>query len=362
MKRILVGTSKGLVLFNKVQHWGVEKVFFLGFPVSFVSVDERSQTWWVGLAHRHWGPKIHRSTDQGATWEEVTFPRFPADCEVSPGKKATLKKVWCLQQAGADRPGELWLGTEPGGLFHSVDNGDHFELVRSLWDHPSRQNPLQWFGAGRDYPFIHSIVVDPTDSNHIYIAVSCAGVFETTNGGRNWAPRNEGLIAAYLPNPRAEVGHDPHLLLQSRKDTHVLWQQNHCGVFRSTDGGQQWQDISDRDSGLADYGFALAIDPDSTERAWIIPAISDEMRVAKDLSLVVSYTEDGGQSWQARRKGLPQQSCFDIVFRHALQYRAGTLAFGTNNGNFYVSEDEGVSWMHVAGNLARIDNVVILES
>jgi photosystem II stability/assembly factor-like uncharacterized protein len=138
----------------------------------------------------------------------------------------------------------------------------------------------------------------------------------------------------------------------------VLWQQNHCGVFRSINGGKEWQSISD-ENGLADYGFALAIDPASTNRAWVIPAISDEMRVAKDLALVVSYTEDGGKSWTALRNGLPQEHCFDIVFRHSLVYKSGILVFGTNNGNVYLSEDGGVSWQRVADNLPRVDAVVI---
>jgi len=359
MREILLGTAKGLLLLtDRSGQWAVEKVFFLGFPVAFVFVDERTNTWWTGLAHRHWGPKLHCSTDRGASWEERPLPRYPTGAEVQPGKPAVLKKMWCLQQAGPDRPGGLWLGTEPGGLFYSEDNGLHFELVRPLWEHPSRQNPMQWFGAGRDYPFIHSIVVDPNDSDHVYIAVSCAGVFETQDGGQSWAPRNQGLIAAYLPNPQAEVGHDPHLLLQSHRDTRVLWQQNHCGVFRSTDAGRYWASISDQE-GLADYGFALAIDPDDTNEAWVIPAISDEMRVAKDLALVVSHTRDGGKTWEAQRSGLPQSYCFDIAFRHALAFKDGLLAFGTNNGNVYLSENRGTHWQRVAENLPRVDAVVM---
>lgn len=358
MKKILVGTGKGLVVFYKKNQWRIEKVHFLGFPVAFIFVDERTNTWWVGLAHRHWGPKLHCSDDEGKTWAERPLPRYPKGSEVRPGKPAVLKKMWCMQQAGPDRPGGLWLGTEPGGLFYSEDNGHHFAWVPGLWEHPSRRDPMQWFGAGRDYPFIHSIVVDPTDSARVYIAVSCAGIFATEDGGASWQPRNRGLVAAYLPNPSVEVGHDPHLLLQSHQDSRVLWQQNHCGVFRSTDGGGHWQDISD-ESGLAAYGFALAIDPASTERAWLIPAISDEMRVAKGLALVVSYTQDGGQTWQAQRNGLPQEYAFDLVYRHALVYRAGCLVFGTNNGNLYLSENEGASWERLAGNLPRVDTVVI---
>ena len=355
MKHILVGTSKGLVVFKNSPKWSIESIHFLGFPIAFVYVDERSDTWWVGLAHRHWGPKLHRSSNQGKSWDELAVPKYPKEN----GKTVVLRKMWCMQHAGKDRPGELWLGTEPGALFHSKDNGAHFELVKGLWEHPSRTNAMQWFGAGRDLPFLHSIVVNPKDSNHLYIAVSCAGVFESKDGGENWIPKNQGLIAAYLPNPRAEVGHDPHLLLQAHSDTKVLWQQNHCGVFRTTDGATSWSNISD-EQGFANYGFGLAIDQANPLRAWVIPALSDEMRVAKDLALVVSYTDDGGESWHALRNGLPQENCFDIVFRHALQYKDGLLAFGTNNGNLYISENGGQQWQQIDGNLSRIDNVVIV--
>lgn len=360
MLNILLGTAKGLVILEKQKNWKITKVDFLGFPISFVYVDERSNTWWVALAHRHWGPKLHRSVDQGQNWEVVALPVYPEDAKLSNGKRASLRKMWCMQQAGADRPNGLWLGTEPGGLFYSADNGRHFELVRGLWDHPSRSDAMQWFGAGRDHPFIHSIVVNPTDNDHIYIAVSCAGVFESKDGGISWQARNEGLIAAYLPNPKAEIGHDPHLLLQCATEPQVLWQQNHCGVFRTHNGGHNWENVSDQ-AGFADYGFGLAIDPKDPARAWVIPATSDEIRVAKDLALVVSYTTNAGKTWQVLSNGLPQQNSFDIVFRHAFQYHAGQLVFGTNNGNLYWSENEGQSWQKIATHLARIDTVIITD-
>ncbi len=357
--KLLIGTSKGLIVYQKKSgKWQVEKVHFLGFPVSMVFVDERDGCWWLGLAHRHWGQKLHYSHDQGRTWGEVVSPAFPVGATVKPGKAAVLKKIWCMGHGGQDKPGLLWLGTEPGGLFVSRDYGQQFQLVESLWNHPSRMNEHQWFGAGRDEPFIHSIVVDPLDSDHVYIAVSCAGVFETKNGGQTWHPKNNGLKAAYLPNPDVEVGHDPHLLLACRSNPSVLWQQNHCGIFRSTNAGDSWDDVTDQ-TGLADYGFALAIDHDNPLRAWVIPAVSDVERVAPGLSLVVCRTEDGGQNWQQLRNGLPQNNCFDIVFRHSLVRQNGVLVFGTTTGNLYLSENDGDQWECISNNLARIDYVAV---
>lgn len=355
--KLLVGTTKGLVVFERSNHtWKVSKVHFMGLPASMVYVDQRTNTWWVGLAHRHWGQKLHFSTNEGENWESVPTPKYPADAEIKPGKRATLKKIWCMSQAGPDKPGQLWLGTEPGGLFVSKDNGQNFDLVESLWNHPSRIDENQWFGAGRDFPFIHSIAIDPRDSDHVYIAVSCAGVFETRDGGTSWEPRNRGLIAAYLPNPHVEVGHDPHSLLICQSQPDVIWQQNHCGIFRSTNAGASWDNVSDP-KGIADYGFALAIDHQNPDRAWVIPAVSDEVRVAHDLSLCVCKTEDGGDSWVPLREGLPQEFCFDIVFRHAMAIQDNILAFGTTTGNLFLSDDQGNSWQCLSAHLARVDYV-----
>ena len=292
--------------------------------------------------------------DQGENWEEVPVPRYPKAAEVRPGKKASLRLIWSFQHGGLDRPGTYYMGTEPGGLFYSQDGGNSFQLVESLWNHPSR--PDHWFGTGSDYPGIHSIVVDPRDSDHVYIAVSCAGVFETRDGRQTWQPRNEGLVAAYLPNPHVEVGHDPHRLLLCESQPDVMWQQNHCGIFRSTNGGLQWENVTDK-NGLADYGFGLTVDPQNPLRAWVIPAVSDAIRVAPDLALCVCTTEDGGKTWRAQRQGLPQENVFDLVFRHAFERTEGVMAFGTTNGNAYVSENEGEVWTQVASHLTRV-NVV----
>jgi photosystem II stability/assembly factor-like uncharacterized protein len=364
--KLLLGTAKGLIVFEKLMNdWQVADVHFTGFPVSMVFVDTRSQTWWAGVPHRHWGQKLHRSTDGGKSWQQVATPRFPTDIPLKNGKPASLKLIWCMAEAGADKPNELWLGTEPGGLFHSKNNGDTWQLVESLWQ--QRVASDLWFGAGKDEPFIHSIVVNALNSNHLYIAVSCAGVYESKDGGVTWQPRNIGLKATYLPNPDAEIGHDPHLLLACEQDPSVystsegvLWQQNHCGIFRSVNGGKNWTDVSDK-NGIANYGFALAIDPKNSNRAWVIPALSDEMRVPHDLALCVCRTDDGGQTWQQLREGLPQNYCFDIVFRHAFARQNQTLAFGTTTGNLFLSENEGDSWRCLSSHLPRIDAVIFLE-
>lgn len=339
---LLIGTNKGLLTLDVSSTAAtVRRTDFLGAIVSHAIIDPRSGTWWACLDHGHWGRKLHRSTDGGATWHEVAAPKYPAGAELEEGKPASVSYLWIITPGGADQPNRLYIGTEPGGLFVSDDGGDTFTLVQSLWDHPSRQT--SWFGGGRDYAGLCSILVDPRDSAHLTVGISVGGVFESRDSGATWAPRNTGCIATYLPDPNAETGHDPHFVVACPADPDVLWQQNHCGVFRSVDGGAHWNPVS-QPGGPVNFGFAIAADERSAETAWVIPAVADECRVAINGALTVCRTDDGGKTWTAFREGLPQTDCYDIVYRHALDIHGDRLAFGTTNGNIYFSEDRGEHW------------------
>lgn len=352
---LLLGTRKGLVAYQRKNgKWSVENISFEGIPVSIAYEDERSGKWWAALDHGHWGVKLHQSTDRGKSWSEITAPVYPEGSEVKEGVKATLRYIWALSHGGKSFPQRLWMGTDPGGLFVSEDDGSHFNLIESLWNHPTRKT--NWMGGGRDLPGIHSVVVDPRNQERILIGISCAGVFETKDSGKNWSIKNKGLRADFLPDPYAEVGHDPHLLVASPSNPDVLWQQNHCGIFRSTNGGDSWQDISEP-GGPAKFGFAIAVADDNSEQAWVCPADSDAIRVSINGALCVCRTDDGGKSWKVLRKGLPQENCFDIVYRHALVCSGDQVAFGTTTGNFFFSPDRGEKWEVISNYLPMIYSV-----
>lgn len=354
----LIGTNKGLVVYSFSEFKPLIHSFhFLGFAVTMVYVDERIDRWWVGLSHKHWGQKLHYSDDRGETWHEKSLPSFDG-IKLPNGSPANLRQLWCMTHAGYDRPGAIWLGTDPGGLFRSADNGSSFKLVKGLWDHPSHQKEKQWSGAGSDCPFIHSIVVDPDDSDHLYIAVSCAGIFESNDGGISWNPKNNGLRAAYLPNPKVEVGHDPHLLLMSKKNSKILWQQNHCGIFNSLNGGEDWKDVTAKDT-LPDYGFCLAIDDNDPAKAWVIPVDSDNQRIAPGLALQVYRTIDFGQTWQIDSEGLPTGNAFDIVLRHSFSIQNNLFLFGTTNGNLYYRHGPSEKWSVLSNNLTKVNTIFV---
>ena len=286
-------------------------------------------------------------------------PAYPQGMEIKEGEPAATRYLWAMQHGGLSNPNRLWIGTEPGGLFVSEDGGMQFDLVESLWNYPGRSE--QWFGGGRDHAGIHSIVLDPRDEDHIYIGISVAGVFETRDGGKNWEVKNKGLRADFLPDPHSEVGQDPHILVAAPTDPDVLWQQNHCGIFRSKDGAQQWEDVSQKE-GPANFGFALAVAEDNADQAWVAPAVSDTFRVAIGQSLCISRTDDGGKTWTAYRNGLPQEGCFDIVYRHALANSGDGVVFGTTTGNLFYSPDRGENWQAISHYLPMVHSVQFIEN
>ena len=387
---LLLGTRKGTVIVDRTQTgWRPRPIAHKGIPVCYAAKDPRDGTLWASLDHGHWGPKLSRSRDNGATWQDVLSLKYPKgarhivqylptpdfDPNAPAGqpeyRDATVYKIWNVTFGTDSQPGRLYAGTIPGGLFVSDDGGDSWELNRPLWNHASRGGDLfsgeatsetHWGGtpASIDYgvfePGIHSIVVDPRDPEHMYVSVSSAGVLETRDGGKTWLGRNEGMLMDYLPNPRAEWGHDPHFVTASSGQPDHLWQQNHCGVFYSDDGAKNWRKASDPEAGVH-FGFPIVADPKDGRTAWVVPAQADSERMAIDGGLFVARTTDGGQSWQALRKGLPQDHAYDIVLRHALDAAGDCLCFGSSTGNVYLSEDRGESWSCLGNNFPPVYSV-----
>jgi hypothetical protein len=353
MNTALIGTRKGLLVYD-IEKNCVRHEHFAGVPISYAMQDPRTGTVWACLDHGHWAQKLHRSDDNGATFSEVTAPAYPAGARLKEDTPATISYMWIIEPGGDDQPERLYIGAEPSGLFQSDDSGQTWQLVESLWNHPARGK--WWFGGGRDLPGVCSIQVDPRDSQHLTVGISVGGVYESRDGGQSWEGRNKGLKACYMPDPYVEHGHDPHYMLASPANPDVLWQQNHCGVFRTTDGGQEWVDIS-QEGGPVFFGFAIAVDEDDPEVAWVVPAIDADQRQAVEHALVVCRTDDGGKTWHEFRQGLPQRDCYDLVFRHALGKQGDRLAFGSTTGNLFISDDRGESWRTLSQHLPPVYSV-----
>ncbi|MGV3492596.1 MAG: WD40/YVTN/BNR-like repeat-containing protein [Ramlibacter sp.] len=348
-----VATRKGLIEVRRSRDgWCPAGLKFAGEPVTQVLAHEGAL--YAALRLGHFGVKLQRSDDGGASWQEVAAPAFPPKPAEGPWSDDptpwSVDLLWSLE-AGT---GRLWAGAMPAGLFTSDDRGASWQLVTALWERPDRRD---WFGGGYDHAGIHSIVVDPRDASHVTIAISCAGIWQTRDGGASWANTSEGMDAGgYMPPERRFDGNiqDVHRLAACRAHPDVLWAQNHCGMYRSTDGARSWQRIAA--PAPSEFGFAVAPHPGDPQRAWFAPAHSDAQRMPVDGRMVVTQTRDGGRSFTVHGEGLPARDAYHLVYRHALVCAddGRTLAMGSTTGGLWVSEDEGASWDCVSRDLPPI--------
>ncbi len=355
-----VGTRKGLFSIVRNGHgWDIRQAEFLGVQVPIVCASPESKQVFAALKHGHFGPKIHRSDDQGRSWQEVATPKYPPKPDhvpdvIDPMRNKpipwNLELIWSLEQTPS---GRIWCGTLPGGLFSSDDAGNSWQLNMPLWNLPNRQH---WFGGGYDVPGIHSICVDPRDSKRITVGISCGGVWQSHNDGRDWHCRATGMRAEYMPpdqafNPDIQ---DPHRLTQCTGAPNCFWVQHHNGIFRSTDDCATWQEITQATP--SSFGFAVAVHPNDPQTAWFVPAVKDEDRYPVNGQLVVTKTRDGGASFECLRSGLPQEHAYHLVYRHALAVDATgqVLGMGSTTGGLWISEDGGNHWQNISQDLPPI--------
>jgi photosystem II stability/assembly factor-like uncharacterized protein len=351
---VLAGTRKGLFLLrgdDARRSWQLEGPQLTGWEVMHATIDPRNGTMYAATNNFVWGATVHRSTDQGATWERAEEIGLPEDSEL------TLARTWHVEPGHDEQT--VWLGGDPGALLRSSDGGRSFTIVPGLTLHPTRDrwNP----GAGG--LCCHSISLDPSEPNRVYAAISAAGGFRTDDGGETWTPINKDVAADFLPEdaPR-DVGQCVHKLLAHPAQPDRVWQQNHIGVYRSDDRGENWERLDG--NGLpSSFGFPIMIHPRDPDTALVIPEEGAENRVTANGRLGVYRTRDAGVSWELAANGLPEQA-WAVILREASSFDRLDPAgfyFGTQSGSIWVSPNEGDEWIEAATELPPVLSVEAAE-
>ena len=347
---LLVGTRKGCFVLSSDadrRDWEVRGPYCEGWPI-FNAVHDPTTGALLAAAASEWhGAGIWRSNDVGETWTLSSEGIVHSD----PALK--LSKITGLTAT----PGRILAGTEAAGLFESSDGGATWSLVSTLDGQPGRED---WNDPGKQPPGhlgLAAILPHPDDPARFWVVIQGYGIFETTDSGASWTPRNKGLRAEWpLENP--EVGYCVHKLVMSPVDRERMYQQNHCGMHRSDDGGRTWSEITD---GLpTDFGFAAAAHPHDRESFYVIPLDPGHGRCMPEGHAAVWRTSDGGSSWRRLDRGLPSRDAHLGVLREGMandSLDSPGLYFGTSTGQVFASADEGESWTEIAGYLPAISSV-----
>lgn len=347
-RRLLVGTRKGLFILDRgADGWAVSGPHCEAWPIHHAIADPASGAIHAGGGNAWFGPAVWTSRDGGASWTHSSAGlSYPA------GEKP-VEAVWSLAAAH----GRIHVGVQPAGFFVSEDDGETWRECAALREHPTREvwNP------GAAGLILHHIVPHPADPARLWVAISAAGVFETADGGASWTPRNRGTRADFAPPEHRypEAGQCVHGLAMAAGMPHRLYQQNHCGMYRSDDGGMQWTSI---EAGLpSTFGFPAVAHPHDPDTLFLFPLNGDSAgRYAPEGRAAVWRTRDAGATWQALREGLPQEGGFVTVLRQAMAIDGGDpagLYFGTTSGELYASEDEGEHWACIARHLPAVSSV-----
>ncbi|WP_431855710.1 WD40/YVTN/BNR-like repeat-containing protein [Azospirillum sp.] len=351
---VLVGTKKGLFILDsdaERRSWRLRGPFCETWPVNHAMADPATGALYAGGGNEWFGPAVWRSTDLGATWTHSS------DGLAYPAGETPVKAVWSLVTA-AD--GALYAGVEPAGLFRSEDAGRSWRHISGLRAHPSR---AEWQPGGGGL-ILHTIVPHPRDPRRMWVGISAGGVFYTDDGGATWEPRNRGTRADYMPEDQRypEYGQCVHHIAMAAGAPERLYQQNHCGMYRSDDGGRSWESI---EAGLpSSFGFPAAAHPRDPDTLYLLPLNGDSIgRFMPEGKAAVWRTRDGGATWEDRRTGLPQENAFFGVLRQAMaadRLDPVGVYFGTGGGALYASADEGDRWTCIAQHLPAILSVETL--
>ena len=351
---VMVGTRKGAFVMESAparRDWNVRGPYLEGQNVMHMALDLRTRTLFAAVGDPWFGSRVYRSSDLGHTWDEPkSGPAFPPETELK------LAKVWNVTPGRPSEPSVIYAGVEPAALFRSTDNGATWDFVKSLNDHPSR--PKWHPGAGG--LCLHTIVLDPSDKRRMYVAISAAGVFRTTDGGKSWQAANTGTRVWNPDQPPAypEFGQCVHSVALNPSMPKRLYQQNHCGVYRSDDGAEKWTEITE---GLpSEWGLGIAVHPHNADTVWVCPGISGYKHWVPDAQMAVYRTRNQGGTWEKLTNGLPQKLAYLNVLREGMAVdalRTAGLYLGANTGQLFFSADEGDSWRQAAPLFPPVNSV-----
>jgi photosystem II stability/assembly factor-like uncharacterized protein len=316
---------------------------------------------WASQSSGWFGQQLPRSDDGGKTWEPVgnafTYDGVTDTHQWYDGTPHPweFKRVWHLEPSLSDAD-TVYAGVEDAALFKSTDGGKSWNELAGLRRHTTHS---AW-APGAGGMCLHTILIDPTNEQRMFVAISAAGAFRTDDGGETWRPVTKGLTSNFLPDPTAEVGHCVHRIALHRSRPETLFMQKHWDVMRSDDAGESWREVSGNLP--SDFGFVVDVHAHEPETVYVVPIKSDSEHYPPEGKLRVYRSRTGGNEWEPLTNGLPQQDCYVNILRDAMcvdSLDPCGVYFGTTGGQVYGSPDGGDSWTAIARDLPPVLSVEV---
>jgi hypothetical protein len=363
--RVLVGTRKGgfiLTSDGKRKDWKVTGPLFGGWEIYHMKGSPADPNRLYASQSSSWfGQVVQRSSDGGASWEpvgnEFAYDGIPGTHQWYDGTPHPWEfaRVWHFEPSGDD-PDTVYAGVEDAALFRSNDGGRSWQELSGLREHDTGSS----WAPGAGGMCLHTIILDPSRPERMFVAISAAGAFRTDDAGKTWRAINQGLRSEGIPDPNAEVGHCVHRIAMHPARPDVLFMQKHWDVMRSDDAGETWREVSGNLP--TDFGFPIDVHAHEPETIYVVPITSDSEHYPPEGKLRVYRSRTGGEEWEPLTRGLPQADCYLNVLRDAMavdRLDECGIYFGTSGGQVYASPDAGDSWAPIVRDLPPVLSVEV---
>jgi photosystem II stability/assembly factor-like uncharacterized protein len=272
-----------------------------------------------------YGGSLFKTIDGGKTWESL-----------NKGIENLRMQSLVIDPSNS---GTLYVGdTMYKGIYKSTDYAQSWSPVSPL---------LEDFN-----PYIWDLVIDPLNTITLY-AGGEGGVYKTTDGGASWNPMGQGRPSTHVVSLAMDP-ENPNILYAG------TYRQN--GLYKSTDGGENWRIAN---TGIEWYGdvpsvSALAINPSNSN---VLYAGTGTYNQDDVLGLGVFKSTNGGENWIPVNTGLPYWGggIFPRIYSLAIDpLRPSTVYCGTEYGRVFKTPDGGGHWRLMDKGLDHIWYIVSL--
>lgn len=225
---------------------------------------------------------VYRSEDSGETWKRLPAPNMPTHC-VMPFSCRVMRMA---QHPG--KPGTIFAALEVGGVMRTTDGGESWQdcssdLIR-LARLPHLKSKIASDTTDEGMLDGHAIAISPADPDAVIVAVRM-GLFRTTDGGQTWQDMDVGRFSPTTYGRDIQVSHaDPSTLYSALS---VAAASKDGGVYRSTDKGQTWS----RFDKVQVHGTVMSVAPH--------PNDARQVAIGARYDGEVFRTTDGGETWDS---------------------------------------------------------------
>ncbi len=303
--------------------------------------------------------------------------------------KSGKKLLWSPGKKFPTNSGQQGQGQPPipSGLKALYDAG-RFGIVRNLSSNGARTQPMDCTKSDGNQGFRSqkTFLVDPSNPQHLYVAVEFLGFYFSNDGGQTWKNSSSGLIGyPRIDDPLkpchtefADVAIDPsnsqHLILSRAAEPGLItdYFSENAGLDESKDGGKSWRQILTQPNMGVYVHDGIAISHQSSQVIYAgtttnARMLNGENKIYPKVG-VVYKTVNGGLSWVELATGAPANINVLNIFIDPLNDKIVTVATAgriksatgsTFNSGLGILKtlDGGATWMRLDSQQQPLNNV-----